>query len=271
MSDATDQEPSHGTQAAEPAAPTGRASGARRARWLAPAVVIVLLATAWATGLFDYLSLSSIIMHRASLEAFIAANLLPAAVVFVFAYAALVAVSFPGASFMTISGGLLFGGIPGSALSVIGATCGAVAIFLMARSSFGDFLQRRAGPFVARMVEGFQRDAFEYLLTIRLAPIFPFWVVNIVPALLNMKLRAYALATFVGIIPGSLAYSYIGAGLDSVIAAQEAANPGCAATGDCQIDAGALVTNEIVIALAALAIISILPLLVRRWRAKRLQ
>ncbi len=268
MNETTGQDSPQGAQRTD-AARTKR--GARRGRWLAPVAVVALLAAAWATGVFDFFSLSSIIMHRAALEAFIAANLLPAAAAFVVVYATLVAVSFPGASFMTISGGLLFGGIAGAALSVVGATCGAVAIFAIARSSFGDFLQRRAGPFISRMVEGFQRNAFEYLLTIRLAPIFPFWVVNIVPALLNMKLRAYALATFIGIIPGTFAYSYIGAGLDSVIAAQEAANPGCAAAGDCRIDIGALVTSEIIIALAALAVISILPLLVRRWRSARMQ
>ena len=119
------------------------------------------------------------------------------------------------------------------------------------------------------MIAGFQKDQFQYLLTLRLTPIFPFWVVNIVPALLNMKLGSYALATMIGIIPGTFAFAYIGAGLDSVIAAQEKANPGCAVAGTCSIDIGALVTTDLLIALAGLAALSALPFIIKKIRGKK--
>ncbi|MCB1451275.1 MAG: VTT domain-containing protein, partial [Nitratireductor sp.] len=133
---------------------------------------------------------------------------------------------------------------------------------------FGDFLSARAGPFVTRMLDGFNKDAFNYLLSLRLTPVFPFWVVNIVPALLNMRFGPYLAATFLGIIPGTLAYSYIGSGLDSIIVAQELANPGCAAAGTCSIDPSSLVTRQIILAMVGLAVISILPVLYKKFRAK---
>lgn len=104
---------------------------------------------------------------------------------------------------------------------------------------------------------------------LRLAPIFPFWLVNIAPALFDMRLRPYVVATFVGILPGTYAYAFIGTGLDSVIAAQEAANPGCAAAGTCHIEVSALVTGELVAAFVALAVAALVPVAVRRLRARK--
>ena len=119
------------------------------------------------------------------------------------------------------------------------------------------------------MIEGFQKNAFQYLLTLRLTPLFPFWVVNIVPAMLNMKLSSYALATLLGIIPGTFAIAYIGVGLDSVIAAQEAVNPGCANAGTCSIDPKALITKDIIFALAGLAFLSFLPFIISKLKGAK--
>ncbi|MFZ1815599.1 MAG: VTT domain-containing protein [Rhizobiaceae bacterium] len=238
-------------------------------RLAAPVILVLALLFAWMGGLFDYFSLSSLIMHRFALAHSVAGNLPLALATYFAIYALLVAISFPGASLLTLAAGFLFGGVLGGAVTVFAATTGAALIFLVARSSFGEFLGNRAGPFVSRLVDGFNKDAFNYLLTLRLTPVFPFWVVNIVPALLNMKLGPYVLATFLGIIPGTFAYSYIGAGLDSVITAQEKANPGCGAAGTCTIDPGSLVTREIILAMVGLAIVSILPVVLKRVRARR--
>ena len=235
-----------------------------------PALVVAgLLALAWWLGWFDFVSLSSLISHREALAGEVAANYPLALAVYFLVYALLVAVSFPGASLLTILGGFLFGGLVGGAVTVLAATFGAAIIFIIARSSFGDLFQRRAGPFVARMIDGFHRDAFHYLLFLRLVPIFPFWVVNIVPGLVNMRLAPYVAATLMGIIPGTFAYAFIGAGLDSVIAAQEAANPDCAAAGNCRIDPSALVTNQLLIAMAALAVAALLPVIIKKWKGAR--
>lgn len=249
---------------ADSAAPASRW---RMGRFVPIAVVVVLLVVAWQAGWLDFVSLSSLIRHREALAAQVSASPALAYLAYFLAYVVLVTISFPGASLLTIVSGFLFGAVAGGCISVLAATVGAVAIFLIARSSFGDFLQARAGPFVSRMVDGFHRDAFHYLLFLRLTPVFPFWVVNIVPALLNMRLGPYVAATILGIIPATFVYAYVGVGLDSLIEAQEQASPGCAEAGNCAIDPSALVTPQIVIAMVALAVISILPVIIRKWRA----
>ena len=238
-------------------------------KWGALGVIIALLGAGYFTGLHEYFSLSNLIKHREAMVSFVSDNILLAGLAYVILYLTIVAVSFPGAAALTITSGLVFGGILGGILTVIGATLGAVVIFLIARSSLGDVLEKKAGPFIQKMIAGFQKDQFQYLLTLRLTPIFPFWVVNIVPALLKMRLPSYALATFLGIIPGTMAFAYIGAGLDSVIAAQEDANPGCADAGTCSIDVGALVTKDLLIALAGLAALSVLPFIIKKIRGDK--
>lgn len=237
-------------------------------KWGALGVIVGLLVAGYLAGLHEYVSLSNLIKHREAMMQSVSDNFLLAALAYMAIYILIVAVSFPGASALTITSGLIFGGILGGVLTVVGATLGACLIFLIARSSLGDFLEKKAGPFIQKMISGFQKDQFQYLLTLRLTPIFPFWVVNIVPALLNMRLGSYALATLIGIIPGTMAFAYIGAGLDSVIAAQEEANPGCADAGTCSIDISALVTKDLLIALAGLAALSALPFLVKKIRGK---
>lgn len=235
-----------------------------------PAILVVLfLAISWLAGWFEHFSLSNLIMNREDLANYASDNMFVAMASYILIYAALVAISFPGASLLTIGAGFVFGGFAAGILTVFGATAGAVIIFSIARSSFGDFLARKAGPFVSKMVDGFNRDAFNYLLMIRLTPLFPFWVVNIVPALLNVRLLPYAVATFLGIIPGTFAYSFVGAGLGSVIQAQEAANPGCANAGTCEIDPSSLITPQIIWAMLGLAAISVLPVLIRKFWTKK--
>lgn len=238
-------------------------------KWVPLAAILGVLGLAWSMGWFDYFSLSSIIMHREILSNFVADNLILGLAAFLIIYAGLVAISFPGASLLTILAGFLFGGLVGGITTVFAATLGATIIFLIARSSFGEVLESKASGFVKKLADGFQENAFEYLLTIRLTPLFPFWVMNIVPAILNMRLAPYVVATFVGIIPGTLAFAYIGSSLDSVIEAQEKANPGCGAAGTCEIELSALITTDLIIAMLSLAFISILPLGIKKWKARK--
>lgn len=248
------------------------AQGSGSSAWMrfAPlAVIALLLAGAWETGLLEYFSLSSFLRNREWLAGLVEANFVLSLAAYMLVYAGLVAISFPGASLLTITAGFLFGGLAGGIATVAAATAGASAVFLAARSSLGPVLENRASGFLARFAEGFREDAFSYLLSLRLMPVFPFWVVNIAPGLLNMKLRPYVLATFLGIIPGTLAFAFVGAGLGSVIDAQEAANPGCAAAGTCTIDVSSLVTPQLLAAFAALGLVALLPAIVHRIRGAR--
>ncbi|HYE53038.1 MAG TPA: VTT domain-containing protein, partial [Azospirillaceae bacterium] len=162
------------------------------------------IALVFATGLHRHLSLASLAEHRQGLADLAARSPATAAASFILAYAAAVALSVPGAVFLTLAGGLLFGVAAGTLYTVAGATLGATLLFLAARTALGDLLRARAGPWMARLEEGLRRDALSYLLFLRLVPAFPFWLVNLVPAFLGVRLSTFVLGTFLGIIPGTL-------------------------------------------------------------------
>ena len=191
-----------------------------RRLWLALAAIALVLA-ARATGLADHLSLATLARHRETLSGFVAANLLLAALAYVGIYIAAVAFSLPGAVFLTLSGGFLFGAAAGTALTVVGATIGAVLIFLFARRVLGADALDRLGPRAAALGEGIRRNAGSYLLVLRLVPLFPFFLVNLVPAFVGVRLGVYVVTTAIGILPGTGVFSLAGAGLGEVLARGE--------------------------------------------------
>ena len=229
-------------------------------KFLPIAVIAAGLGLGYAFGLQDYLSLSVLAEQRDVLKGYVADNTLTAILGYLALYALAVAFSFPAASILTIFGGFLFGWLLGGVLTAVAATTGAIAIFLAARSAFGDVLRKKAGPFAAKLADGFARDAFSYLFVLRLAPIFPFFIMNIAPAFFAVKLRTYAVATFFGILPGTFAYSWLGQGLDSVIIAASAAGREVSVTD--------LVTPEITAAFAGLAVVAAIPTLIRKIRQR---
>ena len=243
-------------------------------RWLPLAAVALLSVGVLAMGWHRHVSLETLVRHHNAIHAFIEANTIAAVGVFIAIYVAVVALSLPGALVLTLSGGILFGGLIGGAAAIVGATAGATVIFLIAKSAFGEHLAQRAGPRACKLAEGFRADAFHYLLFLRLVPVFPFFLVNLVPALVGVRLTTFVAATAIGIIPGGFAFAFIGAGLDSVIRAQGAAYNAClsAARADCRLDfdAKAAATPELLAALAALGVIALVPVIVKRLRARHL-
>ncbi|WP_110032842.1 TVP38/TMEM64 family protein [Hoeflea marina] len=235
-------------------------AGGQLRRYLPLAVVAAGLALSYWFGLQDYLSLSVLADKRDALAGLVAENRLAAAGVYVFAYILAVAFSLPAASLLTVFGGFLFGWLLGGALTAVAATIGATIIFLVARTAFGDVLRRRAGPFLSRLADGFAENAFGYLLVLRLAPVLPFFILNIAPAFFDVRLRTYVLATFFGILPGTFAYSWLGQGLDSVLVA--------AAESGREASIGDLVTPQITLAFAALALVAAIPTVIRKWRQR---
>ncbi|MBL6430453.1 MAG: TVP38/TMEM64 family protein [Alphaproteobacteria bacterium] len=194
-------------------------------RWAPLIAIAAITALGYAFGWTDYLSLSMLIRERGALADLVAANLFVAGLAYVALYIAAVALSFPGASLITIIGGFLFGWALGGMLTAVGATAGAALIFLAARTSLGATLKAQAGPFVNRLAAGFREDAFHYLLFLRLAPVFPLLAGQYRAGALRHARSGPIWSPPSGILPGTFAYAFIGAGLDSVIAAQEAANP----------------------------------------------
>jgi uncharacterized membrane protein YdjX (TVP38/TMEM64 family) len=246
-------------------------------RRFAPLAVIVLaMAAVFASGAHRHVSLDTLVRHRMAIEAFIQVHALGAVVAFMAIYILTVALSIPGGLFLTISGGVLFGTALGGVLAVISGTTGATILFLVARSACGEGLIRRGGPLACKLADGFRADAFSYLLFLRLIPAFPFFLVNIVPALVGVKLTTFVLATLIGIIPATFAFAFFGASLDSIIATQEHVFRGCLESGrsDCalQFDIGMILTPRLLAALAALALIALIPVVVKRLkRMKRMR
>lgn len=242
-------------------------------RWLPLIILAALMLLVIAMGWHKYLSFKTIGLNYEALQAFISENLIVALLIYMAAYIAVVALSLPGGLIMTLAGGLLFGWQLGVPATIIAATIGATLIFLIAKSSLGEALAAKAGPWVGKLREGFQQNALSYLLFLRLVPAFPFAVVNLAPALLGVPLRTYVIGTFIGIIPGTAAYSIAGAGLGSVVEAQNKVYNAClAAKGEANctytIDFSALVTKELVIAGVALGFVALIPV-VYNWYKKR--
>lgn len=234
-----------------------RGGGWRWRRFLPLLLLVALIAAAFAFGLDRYVSFDALAQNRASLLAFVDRHPLTAPLLFALIYAAVVALSIPGASTMTLAGGFLFGTFLGGLVTVAAATLGAVIVFLIARTALGGVLRDRAGPRLARMEAGFRENALSYLLVLRLVPLFPFWLVNVAPALLGVPLGTYALATFIGIIPATFVYAGIGNGLGTVF--DEGGTP----------DLALLLKPQFILPLLALALLALVPVAYKRWKARQ--
>ncbi|MGL4727384.1 MAG: TVP38/TMEM64 family protein [Bosea sp. (in: a-proteobacteria)] len=245
-----------------------------RSRWLKPALIlacIAALALVWWSGLGRYLSFDALAEHRAALKAFVSARWLAALALYMVVYVVAVALSVPGALVLTVLGGLLFGPVIGSLAVILAATVGACIVFLLARSAFGEHLTRKAGGRLAGMVEGFRQDEVSYLLFLRLVPVFPFWLVNLAPALAGVRFGNFAWTTLIGIAPGTAAFVVAGAGADSVLAAHGDKLAACRATARaCEgFDPSVLVTPQLGLALALLGLVALVPVIWRRLAQRR--
>lgn len=193
-------------------------------RWLPLIILIGLLVLFFSFHLNKYFNFETLQENHVLLVSWTKAHYLRVSVLFIVCYIFSVAISFPGAVYLTLVGGFLFGIFWGAVFVILSATIGATLLFFAVRTSLGEWLAQRASGWVGRMRDGFQHNAFSYLLTLRLIPIFPFWVVNIVPALLNVNAKTFIMATFIGIIPGSLVYVMLGNGLSHLFAANQTPN-----------------------------------------------
>ena len=220
--------------------------------WLTRVLPVVVLAAAM-VGFFaldgsQWLNLSTLAEQRETLRAWVKQYAVLSVIAFVSVYMLAVAASLPGATIFSVSAGVLFGQWLGTAVVVIGATSGAVILFWVVQSALGQGLRQRAGPWFDKIAQGFQSGAVSYLLFMRLVPLFPFFVVNIVSAMLGVRGWVFAWTTAVGILPGAVVYVSAGVGLDSVIAQ------------------GTILTPQTAVAFAALGIISLVPVAYRWWK-----
>ena len=195
--------------------------------------------------------------NRGALLDFVADHAVFAGVAYAVVYALAIALSVPGGAMMTIAGGFLFGWWLATVYVVFAATVGATALFLAARGAVGDRFRARAGPWMKNMEAGFQENALSYLLMLRLIPVFPFFVVNLVPAFLGVTVRTYVIATFFGIIPGCIVFSSVGNGLGAVLDA--GGTP----------DVGIIFEPKIILPLVGLAVLAVMPVVYKKLRARK--
>ena len=222
-------------------------------RRLLPLFVLVAgFAAFFGLGLDRYLSFQALRDNREFLLEWRDENYFVAALVFAGGYAVFTSFSVPVGLWMTLAGGFLFGTVAGCFLSLFGASLGATAIFLAARYAFTDMLRDKVGAVIAKMEAGFRENQLSYMLILRLVPLFPFWLVNLVPAFLNVSTRIYIFGTFFGMIPGARVYASVGNGLGSVF--ESGAEP----------DLGIIFSPEILFPIIGLALLALIPVIYKK-------
>jgi uncharacterized membrane protein YdjX (TVP38/TMEM64 family) len=204
--------------------PRSAAPGRVPWHWLPLVAIAVVLAAAWAMGLHRYISFTELARHREDLLGWVASHGWTAPIVFMVTYAVTVLLSLPVIGVLTVVGGFFFGIVPGAIWSVIGATVGAAALHAATYTALGSWVARRAdsshmvGQAIEKMRAGFQRDAFSYIIFLRLVPVFPGFVINLVPALMGVPLGTYVVASVIGFIPMFLVLAGIGGGIGGILA-----------------------------------------------------
>ncbi len=221
------------------------------------AVLGAVILVFFLTGLDSYLNFESLRLYRADLSAWVAANAVLAVIAYMATYALAIIAFPPSGAMLTITGGFLFGTFFAGIYVIIAATIGATALFVVAKTTLGDYLRARAGPFLQRMEAGFVENAMSYMLVLRLIPLFPFWLVNLAPAFLGVPVRTFVIGTFIGIIPGTFVYASVGAGLGAVFDAGGSPN------------LGIIFQPEIIMPIVGLALLSLLPIAYKKIKARR--
>lgn len=236
------------------------ASGAARRlslRRLLPLLILLGgLALFFAFDLGRFVNLEAVNAHRDWLTSQVERYGLLANLAFVLIYAVATAFSLPFGWVLTVIGGFVFGTLVATLCVILGATVGAVGLFLAARYAFYDALHAKAGPALKKMEQGFKENALSYLLVLRLVPLFPFWLVNLVPALLGVPLRVYVIATVIGIVPGTFVYASVGNGLGEILAAGGSPDPSI------------IYDADVLIPLLGLALLALLPVGYKVWKAR---
>ena len=176
-------------------------------------------------------------------------------VLFIVTYILVVALSLPGAIWMTLAGGFIFGPLQASIYVVVSATLGASILFVLAKFWLADFFKEKVGTTAEKMENGFKSNALSYLLFLRLVPVFPFWLVNLVPAFLGVPLRTFVIGTGLGIIPGTTVFCWVGSGLGVALD-----------SGDILDPSEILLHPEIISTFVGLGTLSLIPIVYKKFK-----
>ncbi|MEM1100736.1 MAG: TVP38/TMEM64 family protein [Pseudomonadota bacterium] len=239
---------------------TDAAAPKSKLKRFAPLAIIAIVAVLGVTFLGEYLSFETLRDNREALLAFRDDNFFLLTLIFILAYAAIIAFALPGAAIASITGGFLFALFPGTLFNMIAATLGATATFMAARYGFGEAAEKKLAEskgVMGRIKAGIDENQWETLFLVRLLPIFPFFVSNLALSVVGVPLWKYVVGTFFGILPGAVVYTSIGAGLSDVFARGETP------------DLGIIFTWPILGPLLGLAALAVLPIIVKAVRGKK--
>jgi uncharacterized membrane protein YdjX (TVP38/TMEM64 family) len=229
-------------------------------RWLRVLPVLVIAALfvgLLVSGALKQLSLTSLGEHRDELLRFVAQHPVASLAAYVGVYFLVIVACSPGPAVLSIAGGFLFGPVVGGAAALVSMVAGAIVVFLACRTAFGDWAAHRAGAMMAKLERGFSRDAFAYLLALRLMPVAPFFVVNIAAGLARIRLSTFVLATAIGAAPSAFIFATLGSGLGGVLHRRG------------KLGADLLLQPKIAGPLTALALLSLAAPAWRLWRTRR--
>lgn len=220
-------------------------------------VILVIMAVAYFSGFLDMFTLEYLKKHRMILIAFVNMYPILGPLIFIICYILVAALSLPVGIYLTLLGGFLFSQPWCTLYVVLGATLGASCLFLATRTALQDLLHAKTAPFLSKkMSEGFKQNAWSYMLSLRLIPLFPFWLVNLAPAFLNVPFFTFFWTTAIGIIPATFAFTQVGAGLGAIL------------DSDGPLNLTALLNHEVKIALIALGIVALLPVIIKQFSKK---
>ena len=223
-----------------------------------PILILILgLIIFFALGGQRYLSLAAIKQHYQDLINWTNSYFWLSSLVFIIIYILVVVFSIPGATIMTLLGGFLFGLFPGVIWVNLGATIGACLLFLAVKTAFGKTLKAKAKGSIEKLRKGFENDAFNYLLILRLIPLFPFFAINIACGAIGIRLSTFFWATLLGIIPGSLIYTWVGTGLGFVLRQGK------------ELDMGIIFAPQFILPIIALAILSLVPVIYKKIKGAK--
>lgn len=229
----------------------------RLLRFIPLLIIIIAIVLVFYFKLDHYLSFESIKTHKDLLLTWIDQYYALSACLFILIYIIVVALSIPGATFLTLTAGFLFGILWGTVYVIISATVGATCLFLIVQLSVGRWLAEKNSRWVTRLQTGFQKNALQYLLFLRLVPLFPFAIVNVVPGILNIKKSTFVIGTLCGIIPGSLIYAMLGNGLGHAFSTGKPPN------------LSIIFAPHILWPLVGLAILSLVPIVYKYFKGRR--
>ncbi|WP_458791751.1 TVP38/TMEM64 family protein [Yoonia sp. MH D7] len=225
-----------------------------------PLILILCVAAFGAFFLRDYLSFDTLRDNRESLLAYRDDNYLATVLVFVAVYILIVGFSLPGATVASLTGGFLFATFPGALFNIVGATIGATAIFMAARWGLGEKLSAKMDSSqggIKKIKSAIDANQWEALFLLRLVPAVPFFVANLVPALVGVPLYRFVVTTFIGIIPGTVVLTSVGAGLGEVFD-----------RGDTP-DLGIFTEPAFVLPILGLCLLAVLPIILKALRGKK--